>query len=110
MQKGLFLYRIKKKETRVSVSEIVKQDIHTDQYIEYCKECLSFGIKWSCPPYDFDVLSVWNRYTDLNLIAVQIQFDKTIPEQTYNPQELNRIQNRCIEEVRIELDCELFAR
>jgi hypothetical protein len=103
------MYQIRKTETLVPVREIVKQDIHADKYIEYCRQCPNFGIKWSCPPYDFDVSSVWCRYADLNLIAVQIYFDEALLRKTYSEQELNHIQNRCIEEVRIGLDCELLA-
>lgn len=103
------MYQIRRTETLVPVREIVKQDIHADKYIEYCRQCPNFGIKWSCPPYDFDVSSVWCRYADLNLIAVQIYFDEALLRKTYSEQELNHIQNRCIEEVRIELDCELLA-
>lgn len=59
----------------LDVAKYVEEYVNVEQFLEYCKACENYGNKWSCPPFDFDVLGYWNQFQRLYLLGKKITFD-----------------------------------
>ena len=104
------MYTKERLETTVPVSEYVKNYVDVATFLECCKACPNYEKVWSCPPYDFDVLDYWNKYTILELTAVKIVFDEEYAGKAFPKQELQGIMEASLEKVKQELSEELFER
>ena len=50
-----------------------------EKFLPLCRRCDSYGTRWTCPPFDFDPMTIWHSYTGLLLYARILQADT--PEQ-----------------------------
>ena len=78
-----FLYEVKTKmysverfEKEICISEYMDKYVNVEEFLEYCKECPNYGRLWSCPPYDFDPLEIWEKYETLYVTVRKIIFDE----------------------------------
>ena len=62
-------------EKEISVKEYIEGYVAVEEFLEACKSCPNYGSVWSCPPYDFDVLEYWNRFSTLRVLARKIYLD-----------------------------------
>lgn len=74
-------YKIEMYEKEISVEEYLEGYVAVEEFIEYCKACPNYGNIWTCPPYDFDVISLWKKYTDLKVFARKIIFEPDITQE-----------------------------
>ena len=56
-----------------------------------CRVCPNYDKVWSCPSYDFDVLSYWRKYKTLELTAVKIIFDEDHAGKAFTKEEQDKI-------------------
>lgn len=63
-------------ECELPVKNFVEKYVKPDVFIEFCKECSSYGKIWSCPPYNFDVKDYWLAHEMVRFIAYKIQYKK----------------------------------
>ena len=49
-------------ENKIAVSDYVRDYVDVPRFLECCRACHNYSSKWSCPPYDFDPLSLWGTY------------------------------------------------
>lgn len=96
-------------QASISVPEFIEKFVDVPTFLEACKACPNYEHIWSCPPYDFDVLEYWNRYTTLELIAVKILFDKEITDKIYTKEEMDSIINKVIPVEKQKLTHQLLA-
>lgn len=75
-----FQYHIRELTAEVSVSEFSERFIHIEKFLTACRQCPNYRTRWTCPPFEFDPMTVWNSYTGLRLYARILQADA--PEQT----------------------------
>ena len=47
--------------------------VDVPKYLGFCGECPNYGLRWSCPPYDFDPMDIWRSYDRLELLAWRIE-------------------------------------
>lgn len=104
------MYTTERFEATVPVAEYVKNYVDVDTFLECCRACPNYEKVWSCPPYDFDVLEYWNKYTTLELVAVKIVFDEAYAGKVFPSQELQEIMDASLKTVKQELSGELFDR
>lgn len=50
-------------ENKISVSEYVKKYVDAPRFLECCRACPNYTVKWSCPPYDFEPLDLWKKFS-----------------------------------------------
>lgn len=62
-------YSVQTIETRVPVAEYLRTCVDVEKFLGFCRECSNYGRRWSCPPFEFDPLELWNRYDTLHLYA-----------------------------------------
>lgn len=48
-----------------------------EEVFGYCKRCPKYGQYWSCPPYDFNILDLINKFTHATVIGVRINLLKS---------------------------------
>lgn len=63
------LYSVEKRETEASVKEFLAHCVDILKFLDFCKVCPSYDTRWSCPPFSFDPLSVWEKYQTIQLHA-----------------------------------------
>ena len=53
-------YSVQTIETRVPVAEYLRTCVDVEKFLGFCRECGNYGRRWSCPPFEFDPLELWN--------------------------------------------------
>lgn len=74
-----FQYHIREMTAETSAEEFVTRFVHVEKFLPFCQQCSSYNTRWTCPPFAFDPMTIWNDYTGLRLYARIMQAD--IPEQ-----------------------------
>lgn len=69
-------YTTEVKEANIAVDDFVRDFVDVEKFLEFCKQCDNYNVRWSCPPYDFDPLAFWKEYKTLKVIGVKIIFDE----------------------------------
>ncbi len=58
----------------ISMIDFKKDYYNPKVFLEYCKKCKNYSKLWSCPPYDFCIDDLINKYTNVYLIGTKINF------------------------------------
>ncbi|QIB69653.1 metal-binding protein [Aminipila butyrica] len=74
-------YKTEHISTEMEVSKYVKEYVNVEEFLEYCKQCSSYGQKWTCPPFDFDPMGYWNQFQRIVLLGRKIVFDQQDQQQ-----------------------------
>ena len=75
----LFQYHIREMTAETSAEDFVTHFVHVEKFLPFCQQCSSYNTRWTCPPFDFDPMTIWRSYTGLRLYARILQAD--VPEQ-----------------------------
>lgn len=62
-------YTVEPLSAEISAADYVKNCVDIDKFLGFCRECRSYNTRWSCPPLDFDPLTLWRRFRTLRLSA-----------------------------------------
>lgn len=62
-------YRVEKSEAVVSVQEFLSACVDVPKFSKCCEQCRNYSSCWSCPPYDFDPVEIWQNYKTLKIFA-----------------------------------------
>ena len=58
---------------------------NANYFIEFCQQCGNYGRRYGCPPFDFEPLSLIEKYDTVRIIGVKIvPSDKTLPLESAN--------------------------
>ena len=57
---------------KISGEELREKYIDIPKYGAMCANCPNYGKCWTCPPYDFDPMEIWDRCEEAELVALQI--------------------------------------
>ena len=74
----LFQYHIREMTAETSAEEFVTHFVHVEKFLPFCQQCSSYNTRWTCPPFDFDPMTIWQSYRGLRLYARILQAD--VPE------------------------------
>lgn len=75
---------------KINASDYAKDYVEVERFLECCKQCPNYNTKWSCPPYDFDVMErYWNNYKYLHLFAVKVTLADDIADSVMTPEQIN---------------------
>lgn len=56
-----------------TVEAYLRQCVDVERFLGYCRQCPNYTKRWSCPPFNFDVLVFWRRYTRIRLIFQKVE-------------------------------------
>ena len=76
-------------DREVPLAEYRAQCVDVPKFLGYCAACPNYGGTWSCPPFDFDPQTVWDRYDRILLRAVKVPVPAELREKVLSPQEIN---------------------
>lgn len=74
-----FQYHIRELTAKTTTAAFVEGFVRVEKFLPLCRRCDSYGTRWTCPPFDFDPMTIWHNYTGLLLYARILQADT--PEQ-----------------------------
>ena len=74
-----FQYHIREMTAETSAEDFVTHFVHVEKFLPFCQQCSSYNTRWTCPPFDFDPMTIWRSYTGLRLYARILHAD--MPEQ-----------------------------
>jgi predicted metal-binding protein len=93
----------------IGVGEYIRDYRDADRFIKYCEACSSYNACWACPPFDFDVAEVLQRYRNAHIIGTKITLDKAIIDECVGSEQYTEVSYKVIKEVRVGLDDKLLA-
>ena len=91
------------------VSDFVKNCVDVPRFLACCRECPNFDGRWSCPPYNFSVETLWKRYTSILLYEEKVYVDPVLREKVYSQDEINEISCELLAPVKRQMTGELLA-
>ncbi len=100
--------RISKLTADVDVAEFVERYVDVEKFQGLCTDCEDYGKNWSCPPFDFDVMDVWDSFDKLKLIAFKMDFDDDELSNEYSDKELDFILKR-LERMKVKLMNDIYV-
>ena len=74
-----FQYHVREMTAETSVDEFETRFVPVEKFLPFCQQCGSYNTRWTCPPFDFDPMTIWQSYRGLRLCARILQADT--PEQ-----------------------------
>lgn len=69
-------YTTEIKTAKITVNDFLRDFVDVKKFLEFCKQCNNYNVRWACPPYDFDPLSYWQEFCDLKVVGVKVIFDE----------------------------------
>ena len=70
-----FQYQIREMTVETDAASFVERLVHVEKFLPFCQQCSSYNTRWTCPPFDFDPMTVWRAYRGLRLYARILQAD-----------------------------------
>ena len=67
-------YTIERFEAEIGIEDYLKDYVDVERFLECCERCPNYGKVWSCAPYDFDPLEIWQSFRKLRVIGDRITF------------------------------------
>ena len=102
------MVEIKKLTADVDVDEFVENYVDIERFMGLCEECENYGKNWNCPPFDFDVMEVWNSFNKLKIIAFKLDFSDEELNMEYSDKELEFILKR-LERMKVKLMNDIYV-
>lgn len=93
------IYKVSRKKASVAASEFVKRYRDPERMAALCGECPSFGKSWGCPPHDFNVASVSDGFSTVELMATIIEFDEKVRASCSSRAKAREVAERAMNEV-----------
>lgn len=102
------MYKIKRLSTELDINKYLDEYVDIDQFLEYCKKCSCYGTKWSCPPYDFDVLAYWKQFNSIYILGEKILFNQDENQQQISKEEIKKLMSDVLSKEKLRLTEELY--
>ena len=64
-----FQYHISEMTAETAAADFVKEFVQVEKFLLACQQCPNYNTRWTCPPFDFDPMTIWSGYTTLRLYA-----------------------------------------
>ena len=70
-----FQYHISEMTAETAAADFVKEFVQVEKFLSACQQCPNYNTRWTCPPFDFDPMTIWRGYTTLRLYARVLHAD-----------------------------------
>lgn len=108
--KDIIKYSVERYTASMNMPEYIDGYIDVEIFLGNCKRCKNFGKIWSCPPYDFDVMEYWRKFSKIEFVASKIIFGKEYGGQEFSKEELDEILKNSLFAEKRKLSDELLER
>ena len=102
------MYKIERLEAEISVDKYIDEYVNVEEFLECCQACPNYEKKWSCPPYDFDVIEYWKQFKTLYVLGYKIVMDEEVCQKTYTDEEIKSITNDIFLKEKLAMSKELY--
>lgn len=76
----------------IQTDDFVRDYVDVERFLGYCKQCPNYNVKWTCPPYSFDVMEkYWHKYRYLHLFAFKLTLADDLIENGMTEEDINRL-------------------
>ena len=110
MEQYLFKCEMTASEAVADMDEYIRECVDVPGFVRYCETCPFHGAVWSCPPFDFDPMEIWNAYRHLLVIAHKVIVPEDLASASLGQEELARISDLLIAPYKRDLLRELLSR
>lgn len=62
-----FAYTVEEYTKEVSMQEFKAQCIDIARFRRLCEQCGNYNKRWSCPPFSFDPMEIWDGYSQVRI-------------------------------------------
>ncbi|MBQ9925267.1 MAG: DUF2284 domain-containing protein [Clostridia bacterium] len=62
-------YTVYRMDETVRVDDYLKECVDVPKFEALCRSCPNYGQRWSCPPFAFDPMEIWQKYSRLHLVT-----------------------------------------
>lgn len=77
---GSLREKISVKTKKLSITKLLDY-YHPDEILGYCSNCSNHGRFWSCPPHSFDILTYFQQFNFVYVIASKIHLDPSLSKE-----------------------------
>jgi len=102
------VYRVENLQAEIDIEQYIEEYINIEEFLECCRKCVNYEKKWSCPPFDFDVLEYWKKFKKLFIWGEKISFDWEAIEGKDQSEESQKIINEVLGKEKQQLSEKLF--
>lgn len=64
--------KVKKYVKDMKCQDFTERFVDLARTMPACERCGAYGKRWSCPPFDFDPMTIWQSYKYINIYGRQI--------------------------------------
>lgn len=96
-------------EAEIPVSEYLDKYVDLEGFKEKCDGCEKNGKFWSCPPFDFDVKEVWEKYHTVFVLAYKVKPDKKYRGQKFDDAKVQEILDETLNKANELLAGEMYV-
>lgn len=102
------MYHYTNKVAVIATPELIEKFQHPKKFLSYCEACDSFGLRWSCPPIDFNPRIYLSKFKNMVFLGSKITYhDKFLKELT-DDDKANYFSNRLLKKLRKVLSQEFL--
>jgi len=78
-------YGLERYVAEVDAKAYIEDFRKADYFMEFCRQCRNYGHRYGCPPFDYEPLSVIEKYQKVRILGVKIvPDDATLPLEVAN--------------------------
>lgn len=96
-------YELERFEQEIDIGTYVKEYVDVDYFLNLCRECPSYGRVWSCPPYDFNPVSLLKSYDMFHIQGYVIKYSGERTEKEMI-EVLREVKQKLSKELRLQED------
>ncbi len=102
------MYYSVKHTAKIDIGTLIESYTEADMFENCCKECPNYGKIYACPPYGFDRMDFLRQFSQLELVALQLIFDRKLAGKIYSKQEIKLIYDNILAPERRAFDAALL--
>lgn len=102
------MYKTEMLSAELDINKYIQEYVNIDEFLECCKKCGNYEKKWSCPPYDFDVLDYWKKFKSIYVLGEKISFNQEERLMHYEKEEIEEFMSDVLLKEKEKLTEELY--
>lgn len=81
-------FSVERFECDTSLDEIRERFLNIEGNEESCSFCRCYDNNWTCPPFNDNQTDIWNKYENIKLILLKMNFNKHVYEREFTSESL----------------------
>ena len=81
-------YTIERFEKDVPLDEIKRNYINFEHTEKLCRMCRCHTSNWTCPPFNQDQISIWEKYDNIKLILLKFNFTSNALQKVFEDEKI----------------------